>query len=184
MNFSKLGILAVAALAAAACQKQKTEPQANTQDDVILHAWSWAFDTIASNMKDIAAAGYDYVQTSPAQTCYVGENGGMALYSEEGDPVSGKWYYYYQPTDWQIGNYMLGSKESLAALCDSAAKYGVKVIVDVLPNHTAFDTTAVTQNLNIAVGGHDKPVPQQRPSARAGLQRPPAMHALGFGRPA
>lgn len=156
MNHSKLGILAIAALAATGCQSHKAIEPVDTQDEVILHAWSWAFDTIAANMKDIAAAGYDYVQTSPAQTCYVGEGGGMALYSEPGDSVTGKWYYYYQPIDWQIGNYMLGSKESLAALCDSAAKYGVKVIVDVLPNHTAFDTTAVTQNLNIAVGGHDK----------------------------
>lgn len=156
MNHSKLGIFAIAALAIAGCQKQKPVTTADTQDDVILHAWSWAFDTIAANMKDIADAGYNYVQTSPAQTCYIGDNGGMALYSAEGDSVQGKWYYYYQPTDWQIGNYMLGSKESLAALCDSAAKYGVKVIVDVLPNHTAFDTTAVSQNLNIAVGGHDK----------------------------
>lgn len=155
-NHFKLGILAIAALSIAGCQQHKAVTTVDTQDDVILHAWSWAFDTIAANMRDIAAAGYDYVQTSPAQTCYIGENGGMALFSEEGDSVTGKWYFYYQPTDWQIGNYMLGSKESLAALCDSAAKYGVKVIVDVLPNHTAFDTTAVTQNLNIAVGGHDK----------------------------
>ncbi len=26
-------------------------------DEVILHAWSWSFDTIASNMKRIADAG-------------------------------------------------------------------------------------------------------------------------------
>ncbi len=70
--------------------------QAPSEDETILHAWSWSLDTIAANMKDIAEAGYTYVQTSPVQTCYVGEGGGMALFSEEGDSVRGKWYYYYQ----------------------------------------------------------------------------------------
>lgn len=124
-------------------------------DKVILHAWSWSFNTIADNMKDIAAAGYDYVQTSPANTCYVGEDGGMALFSEPGDSVKGKWYYYYQPTDWKIGNYMLGNRDEFKSMCDSAYKYNVKVIVDVLPNHTAIDHTAVLPSLDNAVGGHE-----------------------------
>ena len=42
---------------------------AKTNDDVILHAWSWSFNTIKENMKDISEAGYKYVQTSPAQEC-------------------------------------------------------------------------------------------------------------------
>ncbi len=130
-------------------------PGVPTEDDVILHAWTWSFDTIAANMKTIAESGYDYVQTSPAQACFVGEDGGMALFSQEGDSVSGKWYYYYQPTDWTIGNYMLGSRSQLAAMIDSANKYGVKVIVDVLPNHTAVDHTAVLTSLDSAVGGHE-----------------------------
>ncbi|MCD8394727.1 MAG: alpha-amylase [Bacteroidales bacterium] len=134
---------------------EKQAPR-STDDDIILHAWSWAFDTIAANMGDIAKAGYTYVQTSPANQCYVGEGGGMALFSEPGDSVTGKWYYYYQPTDWKIGNYMLGSRDQFKAMCDSAMKYGVKVLVDVLPNHTAFDTTAVAPAFNQAVGGHDK----------------------------
>lgn len=128
---------------------------ATTDDDVILHAWSWSFDTIAANMKDIAESGYAFVQTSPANTCYVGDGGGMALFSEPGDSVMGKWYYYYQPTDWKIGNYMLGSREQFKAMCDSAYKYGVKVIVDVLPNHTAIDHKAVLPGLDNAVGGHE-----------------------------
>ncbi len=134
----------------------KKGADAPTEDDVILHAWSWSFDTIAANMKDIADAGYAYVQTSPANTCFVGEDGGMALYSQPGDSVKGKWYYYYQPTDWKIGNYLLGSRDQFKAMMDSAAKYGVKVIVDVLPNHTAVDHTAVLPDLDNAVGGHEK----------------------------
>lgn len=133
-----------------------TGPAVATNDDVILHAWSWSFDTIAANMRDIAASGYAYVQTSPANTCFVGEDGGMALFSMPGDSVKGKWYYYYQPTDWKIGNYLLGNRDQFKAMMDSAAKYNVKVIVDVLPNHTAVDHTAVLPDLDAAVGGHDK----------------------------
>lgn len=134
---------------------KNVNPDAPTDDNVILHAWSWSFDTIAANMKDIAASGYAFVQTSPANTCYVGEGGGLALMSSEGDSVKGKWYYYYQPTDWKIGNYMLGNRDQFKAMCDSANKYGVKVIVDVLPNHTAVDHTAVLPDLDNAVGGHE-----------------------------
>ncbi len=132
------------------------QPSADApRDEVILHAWSWSFDTIAANMQRIAEAGYDYVQTSPAQACFIGDNGGMALYSNEGDSVMGKWYFYYQPTDWTVGNYMLGDRESFKAMCDSARAYGVRVIVDVLPNHTAVDHTAVLPGLDNAVGGHE-----------------------------
>ena len=144
-------LLLLAALAAPAV----ASAQAPTEDEVILHAWSWSLDTIASNMKDIADAGYTYVQTSPVQACYVGDGGGMALYSQPGDSVMGKWYYYYQPTDWQIGNYMLGTRDDFRAMCDSARRYGVKVIVDVLPNHTAVNHTAVLPSLDNAVGGHE-----------------------------
>ena len=133
----------------------KTAATAPSDTETILHAWTWALDTIAANMKDIAAAGYTHVQTSPVQTCYVGEDGGMALFSEEGDSVRGKWYYYYQPTDWQIGNYMLGTRDDFRNMCDSARHYGVTVLVDVLPNHTAIDHNAVLPNLDNAVGGHE-----------------------------
>lgn len=151
-----LPAVAIAASAIiAGCGKNTEGTTASTNDDVILHAWSWSFNTIAENMKDIAQAGYTYVQTSPANTCYVGDNGGMALFSQEGDSVMGKWYYYYQPTDWKIGNYMLGTRDQFIAMCDSAKKYNVKIIVDVLPNHTAMDHTAVTASLDSAVGGHD-----------------------------
>lgn len=124
-------------------------------DDVILHAWTWSFDTIAANMKDIADAGYTYVQTSPANQCYVGDGGGMALFSKDGDTEMGKWYYHYQPTDWKIGNYQLGTRDAFKAMADSAMKYNVKVIVDVLPNHVAFDHNAVSADLDRAVGGHE-----------------------------
>ncbi len=146
-------------LAACACISAAASPRhgrtGNTETKTILHAWSWSFNTIADNMKDIADAGYAFVQTSPANTCFVGENGGKALYSQPGDSITGKWYYYYQPTDWKIGNYLLGTRNEFKAMCDSARKYNVQVLVDVLPNHTAVDHTAVLPDLDNAVGGHD-----------------------------
>lgn len=41
-------------------------------------------------------------------------------------------------------------------MLDSAAKYNVRVIVDVLPNHTVFDIDAVSPEFYKAVGGRDK----------------------------
>ncbi len=156
MNKSLLLAFAAGTMLASCGGNTAKTASTDTNDDVILHAWSWSFDTIAANMRDIAEAGYAYVQTSPANTCFVGEDGGLALYSQPGDSVRGKWYYYYQPTDWKIGNYLLGSRDQFKAMMDSAAKYNVKVIVDVLPNHTAVDHTAVLPDLDNAVGGHEK----------------------------
>lgn len=120
------------------------------QDGAILHAFCWSFNTIRDNMKAIHDAGFTMVQTSPANRCYVGEDGGMEIYGK------GKWYYHYQPIEWTIGNYQLGSEEDFKAMTAEARKYGITVLVDVLPNHTAFDTTAVVPEFVAAVGGHDK----------------------------
>ena len=128
---------------------QTTLPK-DKQNGVILHAFCWSFNTIRENMKQIADAGYTMVQTSPANKCFVGEDGGMEIFGK------GKWYYHYQPIEWTIGNYQLGTKEEFAAMTAEAKKYGITVLVDVLPNHTAFDRSAVTQNFIDAVGGKEE----------------------------
>lgn len=120
----------------------------------ILHVWSWNFPTIADNMKKIADSGFTMIQTSPVQPCYSPPGSGEKLFDE--DVTKGNWYYYYQPTDWKIGNNILGSREQMVAMMDSAAKYDIKVIVDVLPNHTAFDIDAVSEEFYNAVGGREK----------------------------
>lgn len=129
------------------CAAQKSN------DHVIFHAWCWSFNTIRENMKVIAAAGFDYVQTSPAQHCVTevsrDKGGGPQLFGK------GKWYYQYQPTDWKIGNYQMGTREDLIALCQEAERYGVKIIVDVLPNHTSVNDCQVEPDLDAAVGGHE-----------------------------
>ena len=109
----------------------------------ILHVWCWNFETITEHLDDIKEAGYTSIQTSPINQCKVGESGKTALYSEN----EGKWYYHYQPTDYVIGNYQLGSEEKFKKLCDEAQKKGIKIIVDVPLNHVTSDRSAIQKNI-------------------------------------
>ncbi len=134
-----------AALCAAVCvgagaKDRVTHNPDFTNTETILHAWSWNFPAMAENMKKIADAGFTMIQTSPVQQCFNPEGGSKKLFDENGK--EGFWYYYYQPTDWKIGNQILGTREQMKEMMDSAARYGIRVIVDVLPNHTAFDVDA------------------------------------------
>ena len=118
-------------------------------EGTILHAFCWNFETIKENMADIAAAGYTAVQTSPINECEA-DYPDMTLMGS-----NGKWYYHYQPTDWKIGNYQLGTRDEFKEMCDVAESYGIKIIVDILPNHTAVDEDDVSEDLLNAVGGAD-----------------------------
>lgn len=153
----KISLIIVATVMAAAPAMSKDRITVNpdaTNEDVILHVWSWNFPEIARSMHEIADAGYTMIQTSPVQPHYAPDGSCVEIF----DPKvkKGNWYYYYQPTDWKVGNKILGSKEQMQAMLDSAAKYNVRVIVDVLPNHTAFDIDAVSPEFYKAVGGRDK----------------------------
>lgn len=125
-----------------------------TNTDAILHAWSWNFPTIAENMAKIAEAGFTMVQTSPVQGCYNPEGSSKKIFDD--NVAEGNWYYYYQPVNWKIGNQIVGSRDQMKQMMDSAAKYNIRVIVDVLPNHTAFDVDCVDDEMIEAVGGRDK----------------------------
>ncbi len=130
-------------------EKQNTvckAESASIEDGAILHAFSWDFDTIRKSLPMIAASGFNAVQTSPINEVLAGEDGGMDLYGE------GKWYYHYQPTDWTIGNYQLGTLDEFRALCQEAEKYGISIMVDVVPNHTTPTTEAVSESLIQAAG--------------------------------
>lgn len=150
-----MSAMALAALAMTASAKDRiTHNDKATNEESILHVWSWNFPTIADNMKTIADAGYTMIQTSPVQECFNPEGGSKKIF----DPnvKEGNWYYYYQPTNWKVGNQIVGSREQMKAMLDSAAKYDIRVIVDVLPNHTAFDVDAVADEFYEAVGGRDR----------------------------
>ena len=123
-----------------------------TNTETILHVWSWNFPTITANMKQIADAGFTMIQTSPVNACFSPEGGNIKILDEK----EGNWYHYYQPVDWTIGNNIVGTEEQMKEMLDTARKYGVRVLVDVLPNHTAFDIDLVTDEFYEAVGGRDK----------------------------
>lgn len=125
----------------------------DTVDGTILHAWCWSFKTIKANMKDIAAAGFSTVQTSPANACVSAYPTMKLMGNDPTDGTDGCWWWQYQPTDWTIGNYQLGSEQDFKDMCAEADKYGIKIIVDVIPNHTTPRLNDVSQNLINAAGG-------------------------------
>ena len=150
----------IACVGFAACSSQTTndvvdrmthDPNA-TNTETILHVWSWNFPTIAENMKQIADAGFTMLQTSPVNACFSPEGGNIKILDEK----EGNWYHYYQPIDWTIGNNIVGTEAEMKAMLDSAKKYDIRVLVDVLPNHTAFNIDLVTDEFYAAVGGRDK----------------------------
>ncbi|MBW3095646.1 hypothetical protein KIH75_09975, partial [Bifidobacterium sp. 64T4] len=99
-----------------------------------LHAWEWSFKTIEQHIPEIAAAGYTSVQTEPISAIHSGGKG--KVFTEN-------WYYVYQPTDTTIGNWVMGTESDLKSLCDTAHKYGVRIIVDVVANHFTSDWSAI-----------------------------------------
>ena len=71
-----LGAVALSLLAGSAEAKDRVtrNPEA-TNEEIILHAWSWNFPTIAENMQKIAESGYTIIQTSPVQACFSPDGG-------------------------------------------------------------------------------------------------------------
>lgn len=154
----KIFLLGAAALllgapASMAKDRLTHNPEAvNTES--ILHAWSWNFPNVAKNMRQIRDAGFTMVQVSPVQSCYTPNGKPTKIFDDKG--TEGNWYYYYQPTDWKIGNPIVGTREEMVQMLDSARKYDIDIIVDVLPNHTAFDVDAVSDDLVKAAGGRER----------------------------
>ncbi|SEA64743.1 alpha-amylase [Pseudobutyrivibrio sp. ACV-2] len=155
MTFAMLAGVPGGSLKAFAANGQNSNQTASAvsrssiHDGAILHAFSWNFNTIKEKMPEIAAAGYTAVQTSPINEC-LSIYPGLKLNGTTNE--EGKWYFHYQPTDWVIGNYQLGSRDEFKAMCDEAEKYGVGVIVDIDPNHTTPTFDQVSQNLIDAAG--------------------------------
>ncbi len=110
----------------------------NIQDGVILHCFDWTAAQIQEEIPSIAKAGFTAVQLSP-------------VHQKEG---ASSWYMAYQPYDYHIGN-SIATTESLTSLCKVAHEYGVKVIVDVVANHTNGNLTYVADRLKNTSLYHD-----------------------------
>lgn len=104
------------------------------QQGEILHAWNWSMTNIKNALPEIAAAGYTAVQTSPMQPQkdYLGQQ----TWGEA-------WWKLYQPLGFSIAteHNAIGTKDELQEVCEEAAKYGIKIIVDVVANHLAGGTS-------------------------------------------
>ncbi len=148
---------AVAALAMPSAAKDRITHDSNAVNtDIIFHAWSWNFPSITRNLQQIADAGYTMIQTSPVQHCFYPQGTSQRIYGQRPDGEYEGWWFYYQPTDWKIGNHITGTEEQLQVMLDEARKLGLRVIVDVLPNHTSFSTDSVSADYYKAVGGRKK----------------------------
>lgn len=127
MTSSLWGIQVVAASNESDVQLLSSEyrtASATADGGTILHTWNWSFNTIKANLPSIAEAGFTAIQTSPIQG------------NKEDLMATSKWWILYQPTNFRIGNAQLGSKDEFKSMCEEAEKYGIKVIVDVVANHT------------------------------------------------
>ncbi|MDE7426242.1 MAG: starch-binding protein [Muribaculaceae bacterium] len=120
----KKNLIAVAALwlltGSFATQAADNGIPTEIQDGNILHCFNWKFTDIKTELPNIAAAGFGAIQVSPVQ----------------GNANSGaEWYYAYMPYDFVFKANGNGTRTQLKSLCDEAAKYNIKIIVDVVANH-------------------------------------------------
>lgn len=126
INYGLLMLVMLFSMASNIFADNKYGLKDNIQDGVILHCFDWTLADIQEEIPNIAKAGFTAVQTSP-----VHERAGKGSV----------WYDVYRPYDFKIGN-GLGSEADLKALCAKAHEYGVKVIVDVVANHTDYGNVA------------------------------------------
>lgn len=112
-------------------------PATSIQDMNILHAWNWKMTDIVGKLDMVKDAGYGAIQISPMQPKMDGTQ-----YSDQS--TSSEWWKLYQPTDLKVaesGDNFLGTKEQLTTLCSEAKKKDIKIIVDVVANHLATNTS-------------------------------------------
>lgn len=88
----------------------------------ILHLLNWPLKDVTYSLDKVASQNFDAIQINPLQP--LKEDG----YKE--------WWMSYQPCGFRIGN-IYGDKNDLIELCIEASKYNIRIIADVICNHTA-----------------------------------------------
>ncbi len=110
------------------------------QNGQILQAWCWSYNNVRNNLSKIADQGFTAVQVSPIQPI-------KESTTEYWSTLMNSSWVVYQPVAFTIEtNYMnaQGTKAEFTAMCKEAHKYGVKIIVDTVFNHTANDMSGNT----------------------------------------
>ena len=103
------------------------------QDMNILHAWNWKLNDIKTRLKRIKKAGYGAIQISPMQPHVDNADGATGVTQDN-------WWKLYQPLAFKVATgkeNILGTKDDLTSLCNSAQQEGLKIIVDIVSNHLA-----------------------------------------------
>lgn len=88
--------------------------------DVILHAFNWKYDDVATRAQEIADLGYKKVLVSPA-------------YKSTGD----QWWARYQPQDYRVIDNPLGDTDDFKAMVAALRAKGVETYADIVFNHMA-----------------------------------------------
>ena len=116
------------------------EEEGYVKGKTILHCFDWSLNNIKNNLDNIKAAGFDAVQLSPMQP--------------QKDPYNGnwrdQWWKLYQPLGFKVAGTnenVLGNKQDLISLCQTAENKGIDVIVDIVANHLASDNKALYRNV-------------------------------------
>ena len=125
------------------------------EEGAILHAFCWSFNSIKNNLQNIKDAGFTAVQTSPGSQC---RKGWYNNYTKPGKIVSeydDNWWYHYQPTEYVVGNYQLGTEDEFKAMCTEAHKLGIKIIVDAVMNHCTSSYDYISDKIKALAGSQD-----------------------------
>jgi len=101
-----------------------------SQADVILHAFNWSYDEVASKAQEIANLGYKKVLVSPA-------------YKSTGS----QWWARYQPQDYRVIDNPLGDTQDFKDMVNALKARGVETYADIVFNHMANEAS-IRSDLN------------------------------------
>ncbi len=89
--------------------------------DVIVQLFNWTFEAIEREIPFLADKGYAQIHVSPPQ---------LSIDSRA-------WWGRYQPVDYRVIDGPLGNEVQFKRMIDAAHRKGIKIIVDLVLNHTA-----------------------------------------------
>lgn len=119
LNITTAALLALSISIGANAQNEYGLPS-DIQDGNILHCFDWKTSDITKELPNIAASGFVAIQLSPQQS---------------NRSTGANWSDLYRPYDFTFKASGLGTEANLRTLCEEAAQYGIKIIVDVVFNH-------------------------------------------------
>ncbi len=134
-SHSKAQKLAAGAIASFAMFSASTLFSASTNADVILHAFNWTYDDVASKAQEISNLGYKKVLVSPA-------------YKSTGS----QWWARYQPQDYRVIDNPLGDTKDFKDMVNALKAKGVDVYADIVFNHMANEAS-IRSDLNYPGSG-------------------------------